>query len=194
MPEGNYQMLDFRDAFFGQVYEMAKADKRVVFLTADMGAFVLEDFKRDMPDRFYNVGIAEQNMINIAIGMSLAGKRVFAYAIAAFVIYRCYEQIKLGMGDERLPIVLIGSGPGLSYAWDGPSHHCLHDIPLMMELGIKILTPQSDVQAQEAARIAYDSQGPVYVRLPTKKLRAQYGRYKDDYSDVPFILESGRIP
>src|SRR5512136_2494409 len=83
--------LDIRDAFFDRLYEIASTDSNVMFLTADMGAFSLEKFKADLPGQYINVGVAEQNLVSVAAGLALAGKRIFIYAIAPFITQRCYE-------------------------------------------------------------------------------------------------------
>lgn len=182
-------MVDLRDVFFDEVCEIASKDKDVMVLTADMGAFGLDKFKEDFPTQYINVGIAEQNMVNVAAGLALGGKKIFIYAIASFATYRCYEQIKLNLCDMCLPVTIIGAGPGLSYAWDGPSHHCLHDIAIMQVLPeMVILTPSTAAEAMKAARIGYKSQTPVYVRLSKGKMLAAYGKYRDYSNEVPFII------
>jgi len=111
---------DIRDSFFDQVISIAEADESVIFLTADMDAWSLKNFRSSMPDRFINVGIAEQNMISLASGLSFSGKKVFVFAISPFVSQRCHEQVKLDLCSMNTPVVMIGAGPGLSYGSDGP--------------------------------------------------------------------------
>ena len=94
--------LDIRDAFFEELHRIASIDRNLVFLTADMSAFSLERFKKDLPEQYVNVGVAEQNMVSIAAGLALTGKRVFIYAIAPFITMRCYEQIKVDLSTMRL--------------------------------------------------------------------------------------------
>lgn len=172
--------MDIRDAFFGELYKIASKDKNVVFLTADMGAFALNKFKGDLPKQFINVGVAEQNLISVAAGLALGGKKVFAYSIAAFITYRCYEQIKVDLCQMGLPVTIIGAGPGLTYGSDGPTHHAIYDIAIMRVLPqMTILTPTSPEKAKKAARIAYDSQTPMYIRLAKGKLPTVYGKYRD---------------
>ena len=180
--------MDIRDAFFNELYHIATEDKNVVFLTADMGAWGLREFKEEMPERFFNVGIAEQNMINVAAGLSLSGKNVFVFAIATFLVYRSFEQIK-GVCDNKLGITMIGAGPGLTYKTDGPSHHCVFDIPLMSTLPVTILTPRNEFEARGAAKLGYKSTMPTYVRLGRGDFPAQFGQYEDEYSEVPFVYE-----
>lgn len=173
-------MIDIRDAFFDEVYDIASKDHDVMFLTADMGAWSLNKFKENLPDQYINVGVAEQNLVSVAAGLALGGKRVFIYSIAAFITQRCYEQIKIDLCEMRLPVTIIGSGPGLTYGSEGPTHHAINDVAIMKVLPeMMILTPQDPEEAKEAARIAYGRQMPVYIRLARGKLPATYGKYRD---------------
>lgn len=178
--------MELRDAFFNALYEAAKSDGRIVVLTADMWAQGLDQFKRDFPERTISVGIAEQNLVNVATGLALGGYRPFCVAIASFIVYRCYEQIKLYLSDMDLPITLVGIGPGLSYAWDGPSHHCLYDVQVLSVLPwMRILTPRTEEDASWSAQVASQGVHPTYVRLLKGDLPACYGNHKDPNSDVP---------
>ena len=184
--------IDIRDAFFDEVYTIASQDPSVMFLTADMGAFSLNRFKADLSRQYINVGVAEQNLVSIAAGLALAGKKVFIYTIASFVTQRCYEQIKIDICGMRLPVTIIGSGPGLSYSSDGPTHHAIQDISIMRALPeMTILNPGDSTTAAAAARIAYRSQGPVYVRIDKGKLPLLYEN-DEDFSAGLSLLKKGR--
>lgn len=184
-------MIDIRDSFFDELYGIASKDKNVMFLTADMGAFGLNKFKENLPNQFINMGVAEQNTVSVAAGLALEGKKVFIYSIASFITQRCYEQIKIDLCQMRLPVVIIGSGPGLIYGSDGPTHHATNDIEIMKVLPkMVILTPASSEQAKEAVRLSYQSQTPVYIRLAKGegKLPSTYGKHRDKNSEIPFII------
>lgn len=164
--EAEFAQMDMRDAYFDTVYEIAAGDESVVFLTDDMDAFSLRRFKTDFPDRFINIGVAEQNMINLATGLALSGKRVFTYGIAPFVTMRCFEQIKVNLCSMQLPVTIVGVGAGFSFAFDGPTHHGLHDLAMMRVLPeLEIYNPSDAASAAECARQCYRSDSPVYVRL-----------------------------
>ncbi|MFH0753217.1 MAG: transketolase C-terminal domain-containing protein [Candidatus Omnitrophota bacterium] len=155
-----------RDAFFEQMHGLAREDKDLIFLTADMGAFALEVFRHEFPDRYINVGIAEQNMISVAAGLALSGKKVFVHSIIPFVTSRCYEQLTVDLSVMKLPIVVVGMGAGLTYAGDGPTHHAVHDMALMRSLpDFTVLSPCDDVSTRAACRLSHAAKGPVYVRL-----------------------------
>lgn len=184
--------IDIRDAFFNEVYAIALKDPNVIFLTADMGAFSLNAFKKDLSSQYINVGVAEQNLISIAAGLALGGKKVFVYSIAPFVTQRCYEQIKIDLSCMRLPVTIIGSGPGITYNSDGPTHHAIQDMAIMRALPeMMILNPSDPATATAAARISYKNDGPVYVRIDKGKLPLLYDN-EEDFSDGLALLKKGR--
>jgi transketolase len=167
--------VDIRDAFFKEVYNIAMQDKNVVFITADTDSFVLHDFKRDLPRQFINASVAEQNMINVATGLALSGKKVFILALIPFVILRCFEHIKVNICSMNLPITIIGLGAGFASGIDGPTHHAIDDIAIMRVLPeITILNPSDSMLSANCARIAYQANGPVYVRLDKGKFPELY--------------------
>lgn len=184
--------IDIRDAFFDEIYSIASKNSNVMFLTADMGALSLDRFKKDLPKQYINVGIAEQNLVSIAAGLALAGKKVFAYTIASFMVQRCYEQVKIDLCVMRLPVTIIGSGPGITYSSEGPTHHTIGDIAIMRVLpGMTILNPSDSLTAAAVAQLSYKSDGPVYVRIDKGKLPVIHDK-KEDFSDGLTVLKEGR--
>lgn len=174
---------DIRDAYFDKIYDIAADDKNVIFMTADADAFSLRRYKKDFPNRFINVGVAEQNMITVASGLALSGKKVFIYAIIPFITMRCYEHIKVNICSMNLPIVIIGAGAGLSFGNDGPTHHAIQDISVMRTLPeITILNPTDSLSAEACAQLSYESNGPVYIRLD-KGIFPNIYNEKDNYYD-----------
>lgn len=162
--------IDLRDALFDAVHEMASKDSNVIFITADMGSWSLTRFREHIPKQFINIGISEQNMIGVAAGLALEGKRVFVYAIIPFLVLRCLEQIRVDLCMMNLSVTLIGGGPGLCYASDGPTHHAIEDVSIMRALpGMTIYNPCDQYAAQAAIRQAFDHHGPVYIRLDKGK-------------------------
>ena len=183
--------IDIRDAFFNEVYAIAKEDSNVIFITADMGAHSLVKFKKDLPKQYINIGIAEQNMVSVAAGLALGGKKVFIYTIIPFATFRCYEQIKMDLCCMNLPVVVVGAGPGLTYGSDGPSHHATSDIAVMRALPqISILNPSDSCLAAYCARIAYESVSPVYVRID-KGRQPLIHKEKDKFPDGLVLLRGG---
>ncbi|MBU1862106.1 MAG: 1-deoxy-D-xylulose-5-phosphate synthase [Candidatus Omnitrophica bacterium] len=186
--------IDIRDAFFDALYQIAKNDPKVIFLTADMSAHSLVRFKKDLPQQYINVGVAEQNMVSVAAGLALGGKRVFIYAIASFITQRCYEQIKVDVCGMALPITVIGVGPGIAYNSDGPTHHAIHDIAIMRVLPeITILSPADSIAASRFAQQAYTSDGPIYVRLDKGLWPVLYDHEYDFSSGIAHVKEGNSV-
>ena len=183
---------DIRDAFFDGLYEIARQDRHVIFLTADMGALSLERFKKDLPSQYINVGVAEQNMVSVAAGLALAGKKVFVYAIAPFATQRCYDQIKVDVSGMNLPVTIIGAGPGMTYGSDGPTHHAVLDVAIMRALpGMMILNPSEAVMASRMAGLCYARGGPVYVRIDKGKPPLLYSA-EEEFADGLSLIAEGR--
>ena len=157
---------DIRDAFFDEIYEIGKADRNMLFLTDDMDAFGLRKFVRDFPAQFINIGVAEQNQVNVATGLTLCGKKVFIFGICSFMTMRCFEQIKFNICGMNLPVVVVGVGAGFSFDSDGPALHGTQDIAIMRSLPeMTIYNPPDAMSASAVARLAYEKDGPSYIRL-----------------------------
>lgn len=177
--------MDIRDAFFDTLYEIALKDSNVILLVADMGAFSLEKFRKDLPDQYINVGIAEQNLVNVASGLAIGGKKVFIYAIAPFIIQRCYEQIKVNLSGMKLPITILGIGGGITYSNDGSTHHAVQDIANMRALpGMNIISPSDSVSFSRAAYDSYTSDYPTYVRLDKGVVSELYDSVNDTSNGI----------
>jgi len=186
--------IDIRDAFFDEVYAIACEDPNVIFLVADMGAFSLNKFKNDLGSQYINVGVAEQNLVSIAAGLALGGKKVFIYTIAPFVTQRCYEQIKIDLCCMQLPVTIIGSGPGITYGSDGPTHHAIQDVAIMRALpGMTIINPSDAVMAAVAARIAHKSHGPIYIRIDKGKLPLLYDKNENFSNGLASLKKGGDL-
>lgn len=157
---------DIRDAFFDDLYEQAKQNKNVVFITADADAFSLEQFKLNLPEQFINVGVAEQNMMLVAAGLALSGKKVFVYSITPFVVYRSLEQIKVILCSMSLDVNIVGLGCGFSFAFDGPTHHAVNDIGVIRSISeMDVFSPCDELSSRYALKSCMESNGPTYIRL-----------------------------
>jgi transketolase len=172
-----------RDAFIEEVYKRMHTDDRIFFVSADFGAPTLDALRSSFKDRFINVGIAEQNLINVATGLGLEGFTVYAYAIAPFITMRAYEQIRTNLALyaqlKEINVNLIGVGAGLSYDVSGPTHHCLEDIILMRTLpNFTVFSPSDWVLAQQFVDYSLVERSPKYLRF--------------DGKPVPEIYSSGR--
>ena len=160
------QKYSQRDAFFSRVYEMMKEDQDIVIIVADMSTPVFDKVRKEFPDRFINVGIAEQNAILIASGLAKQGKKVFVYAIASFMILRCFEQIRVENSIMGIPITIVGVGAGFSYDDSGPTHHLFEDIAMMRLLpNMTIHSITDNYMARKVAEESIEMETPNYVRL-----------------------------
>src|SRR5256712_11111775 len=120
-----------RRAFVNTLVELAERDPRILLLTGDLGYVALEPFAERFPDRFFNVGVAEQNMVGLATGLAEAGFTPFVYSIATFASMRPYEFIRNGPVLHELPVRIVGMGGGLDYGPNGMTHYALEDVALM---------------------------------------------------------------
>ena len=155
-----------RKAGLDMVYELAKRDRRVVFIGSDLGPGVLDKMKHEMPDRFFMEGVQEQNIIGMAAGMAMEGFIPFVNTIATFLTRRCYEQLAVDLCLHNLPVRLIGNGGGLVYAPLGPTHLAVEDIAIMRALPKMTIVAPAD--ADEIKRLlpqTLNLNGPVYIRL-----------------------------
>lgn len=188
----NSAVFNTRDIFFDSLYEFAKKDKDLIFLTADMGAKSLEKFKVDFPKQYFNLGIAEQNTILIASGLALSGKKVFVYGITPFITERCFEQIKIDVAYMNLPITIIGIGTGFSYGVDGPTHYSISDVALLSTLkNMTILGTNDRFLTSAVAKMSYENDTPTYVRLEKEAFRDVHNN--DDFSSGCSILKKGSV-
>jgi transketolase len=155
-----------RREFVAGLVELAEADDRVALLTGDLGFMALEPFAERFPDRFFNVGVAEQNMVGIATGLAEAGFIPFVWSIATFATLRPYEFIRNGPVAQGLPVRIVGIGGGFDYAHNGLSHFALEDIAVLRaQPALRLLVPADGDQARAAVRALPDIAGPAYIRV-----------------------------
>ena len=156
-----------RDSYGKALVELADAGKDFVVLDADLAAATKTGtLKKAYPDKFVDIGIAEQNMIGIAAGLASTGKTVFASSFAMFAAGRAFEQIRNSVGYPHLNVKVCATHAGISVGEDGATHQCNEDIALMRTIpGMTILNPADDTEAKQAVKAAYELEGPVYVRL-----------------------------
>lgn len=155
-----------RNAFLKSLTALAKNDKDVVLLTADLGFGVFEEFEALFPRQYFNVGVAEQNMTGVATGMALEGKKVFTYSIGNFPTLRCLEQIRNDAGYHDANVTIVASGGGFSYGALGMSHHCTEDIAILRALpNVTVVAPGTAWEAGEATKSFISHPGVGYLRL-----------------------------
>ena len=167
--------LAMRDAFLAELHRRMAVRSDLFFLSADFGSPRLDAIREDYPDRFVNVGIAEQNLINISLGLALEGFCVFAFAIAPFLSMRCFEQIRVDLAihapQRPINVNLLGVGAGMSYDVSGPTHHCLEDLSILRTLpGLEIHSPADAPTAVALVDGALARAVPKYFRMDGKPL------------------------
>ncbi len=181
-----------RNSVINKITDYAKKDKRIFLITGDAGFGVLDEFKKKFPDRFLNLGIAEQNMISFSAGLALAGYRVFIYNIIPFLLFRCYEQVRNDICYQRLPITLIGIGSGLTYAPQGMTHYSIEDIQIARSLSnLVILSPSDPLEAEKCSEYAMKSKLPVYIRL-AKSGEPKIHKIRPKTIAEPIVVREGK--
>ena len=156
-----------RNIIINSIYGLMKKNKKIFFLTADMGINLVEKFQKEYPNRYLNVGISEQNLIGVAAGLCKIGFRPFLYTISNFIIHRCFEQIRNDIVLHNLPITLIGTSTGFDNASLGPTHHVIDDWgPLKSFPGIDIYCPSSTKYSQNIIKKILLNNRPSYIRIP----------------------------
>jgi transketolase len=157
-----------RNTFSETLYECAKADPSIFIVVADISpAGSMAKFQKEYPERFINVGVAEQLMIGMSAGLALKGCRPFAYTIATFSLYRPFEMVRDDLGYQNLPVTVVGMGAGVIYSTLGGTHHTQEDIAIAGAIpNMQILAPCDPLECIDATRhCATQNKGPIYLRI-----------------------------
>jgi len=158
-----------RNAFASEITALGEADPRVVLLSGDIGNRLFDNFKARAVGRFLNCGIAEANMMGMAAGMALNGLRPVVYTITPFTTTRCLEQIRVDACYHKVPVIIVGTGSGLSYAELGPTHHSCEDLAILRVLPEMVVMCPADVtELRLGLRAALQQDRPVYMRIGKK--------------------------
>ena len=158
-----------RNAFADEMTKLALLDPRLILLSGDIGNKLFDKFKDIAPTRFYNCGIAEGNMMGVAAGMALSNLRPVVYTITPFTTTRCFEQIRVDVCYHKAPVLIVGTGSGLSYANLGPTHHSLEDIAILRTLpGMRVLAPCDSTELRLAMNALLEDDIPAYIRIGKK--------------------------
>lgn len=157
-----------RNTFSETLYKCAKEDPRICIIVADISpAGSMAKFQTEYPERFINVGVAEQVMIGMAAGLALKGYQPFAYTIATFSLYRPFEMVRDDLGYQNLPVTVVGMGAGVIYSTLGSTHHTQEDIAIAGAIpNMQILAPCDPLECIDATRYcATQRTGPIYLRI-----------------------------
>ena len=179
-----------RESFGETVTALAAEYPEIVVLDADLAAATKTGiFKKAYPERFFDCGIAECNMVGVAAGLATCGKIPFAASFAMFSAGRAFEQVRNSVGYPKLNVKIVGSHAGISVGEDGATHQCCEDIALMRTIpGMTVIVPADDIEARACVRAAYEFEGPVYMR---------FGRLAtpviNDHEDYEFKIGRGVV-
>ena len=155
-----------RQTCLNTIFDIAKKNKKIVFIGSDLGPGVLDNFKSMYPERFFMEGVAEQSIVGLAAGFALEGLRPYVNTIATFITRRCFEQVVVDLCVHNLPVTLIGNGAGLVYAPLGPTHQAIEDITIMRALpNLTIISPCDAHEMKHLMKQSVKVKGPLYVRI-----------------------------
>lgn len=184
------------------IYEAALRNKKIYFLTGDLGHACEEEFKKNIPNQYINAGIAEQNMLGLAAGLALSGMKVFVYSISPFVTMRCFEQVKNDVCYQNVDVNIIGVGGGFSYGPYGNTHCSIEDIAVMRVLpNMKVVCPANPLETEQLTKQILNMCGPFYMRIgrgkepiPPKKYLVTFGKgYRLKSGKHGVIITAGTI-
>lgn len=158
-----------RNAFADEITKLAVEDPKLVLLSGDIGNRLFDKFKESAPERFYNCGVAEANMIGVAAGLAMSGFHPVVYTITPFTTTRVMEQIRVDVCYHNVPVTIVGTGSGLSYASLGPTHHSCEDMAMLRSIpGMSVLAPGDAQEVRACLRASIKHTGPVYMRIGKK--------------------------
>lgn len=184
-----------RDAFFLELADLYREDKRIVFITGDLGYKLFDPLREIDPDRMINFGIREAAMVGFAAGLAKSGMLPFVYSIVPFITLRCLEQIKIDLCYNRNRVVLTGVGGGFSYGANGPTHHGIDDLGVLSCFpGLRLWTPADPTEVRACVRAAPSLDGPAYLRLGRNGEPSLHAIEKGLPSvDRPVLMREGEI-
>jgi len=173
-----------REAYGKTLVELGKQNPDIVVLDADLSKSTMTSlFAREFPRRFFDCGIAEQNMIGIAAGLAATGKTVFVSTFAVFAPGRCFDQIRMSVAQPGLNVKIVATHGGITVGEDGTSHHAIEDLALICSLpGFTVVVPADAAETTQAVKVAAQTYGPFYIRLSRPKTPLVYA------SDYKFTL------
>ena len=172
--------MSTREAYGRKLVELGRANKDIVVLDADLSKSTMTSiFAQEFPERFFDCGIAEQNMMGIAAGLAASGKIPFVSTFAIFATARCFDQLRMSIAQPHLNVKIVASHGGITVGEDGASHHAIEDLSLIKSLpGFTVIVPADAIETTKAVEKAAENYGPYYIRLsrPATPLI-----YTDDY-------------
>jgi transketolase len=183
-----------RNAFADELTRLGDADPRVVMLSGDIGNRLFDKFKHAHPSRFFNCGVAEQNMMGVAAGMAMSGLKPVVYTITPFITSRCLEQIRTDACYHDLPVTIVAVGAGLSYAGLGPTHHACEDVAFLRAIpNMVVVCPGDAWEVRGALKAAFMQEKPIYIRMGKKGEPVIHKEVPPDFAiGKAIIIENGK--
>jgi len=168
--------MSTREAYGNALLELGKENENIVVLDADISRSTMTRlFAMKFPRRFFDCGIAEQNMMGIAAGLAASGKTVFASTFAVFASARCYDQVRMSIAQPRQNVKIVASHSGITVGEDGFSHHSIEDLALFCSFpNVTVIVPADAIETTQAVRAAANTRGPFYIRLSRPKTPVIY--------------------
>jgi len=165
-----------RETYGRTLVELGRQNQNLIVLDADLSPSTMTSlFAQEFPDRFFDCGLEEQNMISIAAGLAASGKTVFVSSFAIFVSCRCFDQLRLCLSQPELNVKIVATHGGITVGEDGVSHQAIEDLALYCALpGFTVIVPADATEAAEAIRAAANTGGPFYIRLSRPKTPVVY--------------------
>lgn len=172
--------ISTRETYGKTLVELGKENKDIVVLDADLSPSTMTHFfGQEFPDRFFNCGLEEQNMIGVAAGLAASGKTVFASTFAVFASCRCFDQLRMCLSQTGLNVKIVATHAGITVGEDGTSHQAIEDLALYCSLpGFTVIVPADAIEAAEAVKVAANTYGPFYIRLSRPRTPLVYS---EDY-------------
>ncbi|MDD5109260.1 MAG: transketolase family protein [Candidatus Omnitrophica bacterium] len=191
MAEQLYQ----RDVYGQTLVELGLSDKNIVVLDADLSSSTRTNlFAKQFPDRFFNIGVAEQNMMAVSAGLASCGKTVFVSTFAVFASGRAWDQVRLAISYNNFNVKIVATHAGITVGPDGASHQALEDIALMRVLpNMNIIVPCDGPQTEDAVRVAAATPGPFYIRLGRSKVSTLENKGEFKLGQAQLITEGNDV-
>lgn len=193
-----------RMIFAQKLTELARKDKDICIVTPDMGYSILDCFEKEFPERFFNVGIAEQNAVSLAAGLALSGKKPYVYSIIPFSTMRCFEQVRVDVAYMNVNVKIVGVGAGFEYGSAGYTHQGVEDLSVMRCLpGMTVVAPGDNREMEELLPQLATYKGPAYIRIGrhnrgiinnTEKIELGKASIIEQGEDIALIATSNMLP
>jgi transketolase len=186
-------MQDPRKAYGEALVELGMENERIVVLEADLGKSTMSYmFQEKYPERYFEMGISEQNMTSFAAGLATAGKIAFTNSFAVFASGRAYDQIRQGICTANLNVKINGSSSGISDFGDGATHQAIEDIAIMRAIpNMTVLVPMDAIETEKIVRAAAEHEGPVYIRICRNPMPDLYPEDKEFIIGQPYVVKTG---